>query len=201
MGRSSNARQKLLDAAIDLIWSSSYASVGVDQICERAGVKKGSFYHFFPSKIELALAAYDTFYEGKRPLYERIFAPEVPPLDRIAGWCRAVYESQLERFQQSGHVCGCPFASVGSEMGTQDERLRAKMQELLQRATQVLEAALRDACAEGLIQLDDPTGKARALQSFMLGQLLQAKMRNDPELLRDMTPTVMEFIGARPVRT
>jgi len=57
MGRVSDARQRLLDATIDLIWQNSYGAVTVDDICERAGVKKGSFYYFFPSKTDLVVAA------------------------------------------------------------------------------------------------------------------------------------------------
>jgi AcrR family transcriptional regulator len=52
-----DAKQRLLDTAIDLIWEQSYGAVSVDVICERAGTKKGSFYHFFPSKSDLTVAA------------------------------------------------------------------------------------------------------------------------------------------------
>src|SRR6267154_2537844 len=51
------SRLKLLRTAHELIWRQSYGSVGVDQICEQSGVKKGSFYHFFRSKSERALRA------------------------------------------------------------------------------------------------------------------------------------------------
>ena len=56
MGRVSDAKQRLLQATIDLIWQNSYGAVTVDNICERAGVKKGSFYYFFPSKTDLVVA-------------------------------------------------------------------------------------------------------------------------------------------------
>ena len=42
---------------MELIWEQSYGSVSVDVICERAGARKGSFYHFFPSKSDLAAVA------------------------------------------------------------------------------------------------------------------------------------------------
>ena len=57
MGRKSDAKERLLDAALDLIWERSYGVVTIDAICEKAGVKKGSFYYFFESKSALAVAA------------------------------------------------------------------------------------------------------------------------------------------------
>ena len=57
MGRVSDAREKLMSAILELIWSGSYGNTTIDQICERAGVKKGSFYYFFDSKADLAVAA------------------------------------------------------------------------------------------------------------------------------------------------
>ena len=59
MPQVSHAKEKLLDSALDLMYARSYRDVGVQEICEHAGVKKGSFYHFFPSKRDLTLAALD----------------------------------------------------------------------------------------------------------------------------------------------
>ena len=50
-------KERLTDAALDLIWHNSYGTTSVDAICERAGAKKGSFYYFFKSKSELTAAA------------------------------------------------------------------------------------------------------------------------------------------------
>lgn len=72
MGRTSDARERILEAAIELIYARSYSAVGVQAICERAGVQKGSFYHFFPSKRELTLAAVDRLAEQLR---EQILEP------------------------------------------------------------------------------------------------------------------------------
>ena len=67
MGRVSDAKPRLLEAAIDLVWSRSYGAVTVDDICAAAGVKKGSFYYFFKSKDELVAAALDAKWEQIRP--------------------------------------------------------------------------------------------------------------------------------------
>ena len=66
MGRTSNARERLIESASELWHSRSYADVGVNEICEHAGVRKGSFYHFFASKQDLALAVIDSFWSRAR---------------------------------------------------------------------------------------------------------------------------------------
>ena len=81
----SDTRQKLIDTALELIWQSSYGAVSVDDICKSADVKKGSFYHFFPSKVDLAIAAMEHAQESMRPDLDRIFSASTPPLrkDRL----------------------------------------------------------------------------------------------------------------------
>lgn len=57
MVRTSNARQRLLRATSELLWEKSFHSITLDDICERASVRKGSFYYFFKSKSALVIEA------------------------------------------------------------------------------------------------------------------------------------------------
>src|ERR1700733_2016178 len=97
MGQNCEARERLLQVAFELIWQQSYGSVSVDSICKRAAVKKGSFYYFFPSKSDLAIAAYEEHWQQRRPVYDRVFSPLVPPLERIENYCQTIYENQKEK--------------------------------------------------------------------------------------------------------
>jgi TetR/AcrR family transcriptional repressor of nem operon len=195
MGRTSDARDRLLSAALDLIWTSSYGSVSVDDICQRAGVKKGSFYHFFPSKADLALAAYELHWETKRPMLDAIFSPQVAPLERLHQWSLQIYELQKSHFEKFGHVCGCPYVNVGTELATLDDRLRAKSEELLSRGLRYLESAIADAQRAGLLKVDDIHAAAMLLGSTAMGMILQAKVQNDPEVLRELHPVVLKLLG------
>ena len=84
MGRTSDANERLMDAALDLIWEESYGAVTIDDICKRADVKKGSFYYFFSSKSELAIAALERMWnEESKPKMDSLFSASVDPLTAL----------------------------------------------------------------------------------------------------------------------
>ena len=199
MGKPSDAQEKLLQVAFDLIWNNSYGAVSVDQICERARVNKGSFYHFFPSKADLAVAAYEEHWREKQPELDRIFSPQVSPLERLERWCQYIYDRQKQKAEKYGHVCGCPYASIGVELATQDEKIRAKAEELVERSIRYVESALTEARHQGLVSIDDPKAAAERVYAVALGMVLHAKVRNDLGPLRQLQPTIMDLIGAKEV--
>jgi TetR/AcrR family transcriptional repressor of nem operon len=140
MPRTSDADQRLMEAATELIWANSYGSTSVDDICKAAGVKKGSFYHFFASKSELAVAALEADWQKKKPTLDAGFSPSVPGLERIVGYCDSVAERQAAMQCECGSVLGCPLFSLGSEIGTQDKAISAKVREILDRYVQYFES-------------------------------------------------------------
>ena len=198
MGRTSNAKELLLEAALDLIWERSYGVVTIDAICEQAGVKKGSFYYFFESKSALAVAALEADWSSRgRQKWDGLFSASTPPLDRIRNFFQNVYERQVTLKQEHGQVLGCPCFSVGSETSTQDEPIRMKVQEILQRQVRYFESAIRDAQAEGSLPAGDAAAKAKCLFALFEGSLGQARIQNDPESLRSLPDTALELLGAR----
>src|SRR3954453_15273195 len=130
MGRVSDAKQRLMDAVTELIWHGSYGSTTIDQICEKAGVKKGSFYYFFESKCDLAAAALDATWQQKKPELDAIFSPTVPPLDRLRRFFEFGYEKQKEMKKQCGCVLGCPLFTLGAEVCNNEDKLPKKIKEI-----------------------------------------------------------------------
>ncbi len=192
-----DSRQRLLDAARELIWRSSYASVSVDDICQTAKVNKGSFYHFFPSKAELAAASFDDYWEQRgRPFHDRTFSPQVPPLQRIASYAQALVEVQTKLRTEHGCVLGCPYSSVGSELATQDAGLRELAAESLRRVRTYLVSAVRDGQRDGGIPAGDADRLAADLHAFILGVILQAKVANDLGAFADLPERCLRLLGA-----
>src|SRR5580692_6682576 len=201
MGRVSDAKQRLMDAVLDLIWSGSYGSTTIDDICERAGVKKGSFYYFFDSKAELAAEAVEANWQDRRTELNGIFSATVPPLERLEKYCDFTYKIQGEIKAKYGRVLGCPQASLGSEICTQEDALQKKIQEIMDHKRKYIESAIRDAHAAGLIHAPDPAAKARMIFAYYEGLLAQARIQNDVEVLREIASGMFAMLGLKEKKT
>ena len=198
MGRNSDAKQRLMEAVGELFWTGSYDSTTIDQICEKAGVKKGSFYYFFEGKAALAEAALDFEWEKYRPNLDAIFSASVPPLERIQRHCEFTLEEQTSMKAEHGCVLGCPLCTLGTEISTQDKGLQKKVQSIMAHSLKYLETAIRDAHAAGVIHAPDAHAKASVLHAYLLGLLTQARIENDLSVLANLTSTTFELLGVKP---
>ncbi|HVO32718.1 MAG TPA: TetR/AcrR family transcriptional regulator [Elusimicrobiota bacterium] len=196
MANEPGTRRVLLETALNVIWENSYGSTSVDDICRRAGVQKGSFYHFFPSKSDLAASALEEYWARYRqPELDRVFSIQHPPVERLLNYCDQVYDNQKKRFERWGKVVGCPISAMGSELSTQDEKIRHKSEEIASRICRYFEAALRDAAREGLTKNHHIPERARDFYSFVTGVLLQARIRNDLEFVRVLKPAMRRLLA------
>ena len=192
MGRTSDARERLISSAIELVHARSYADVGVNELCEHAGVKKGSFYHFFPSKRDLMVAALDEV-AGRyaRDIYGPAFAPDLPPLERIQRLFQLLYEYHSSLAQTAGRMEGCHAGNLAMELSTQDEVIRHKVRSIFEGGVSLFEGALQDAVDSGdLPEIDIPLA-ALALQAYLEGVLLLAKTWNDPDMVRRLAQSAL----------
>jgi TetR/AcrR family transcriptional repressor of nem operon len=193
----SESKRKLLETAMEMIWESSYGSVSVDDICSKAGVNKGSFYYAFKSKSELAVAAFERYWEHKQPLMDKIFSPQVPPLERLENCCQLIIQDQKKKYESFGKMLGCPFCSIGSELSTQDEKIRLKAEQMSRRTLKYIESAVRDLAATGQIDVKDTEELAQEICSYITGVLMQAKIENSVSQVERLQHGVMRLLGIK----
>jgi TetR/AcrR family transcriptional repressor of nem operon len=193
MPRSSTARARLIDSASRLIHASTYAAASVDDLCADAGVRKGSFYYFFPSKRDLALAAIDERWaRAQANILEPAFALDVEPLQRIVRFFHRAADNQ-----RGGTVLGCPFGNLALEVSTQDELIRDKVRAVFDGYMAYFERALREAAANGSIPAANIEGAAQALLACFQGAMLLAKTHNDPSVVHKMADHALTLVGRR----
>jgi len=190
----SSTRERLIEVAIRLFWRYGYSSVSVDQLCEEALVKKGSFYHFFPSKEELALAAIDAHWADRKPRLDALFSPSLPALERFERYFTYIVRRQSELLAEQGHVLGCLYFSLGTE-NLDQPRLSEKIRDILTVYERYYQNALVEARDAGQLHLDNPRLKAKALFRFIEGHLADARLHNSLEGLREMPDQAWELLG------
>jgi TetR/AcrR family transcriptional regulator, transcriptional repressor for nem operon len=121
---------------------------------------------------------------------------QVPPLERLEGYFANIRRNQTEHFEKNGCVLGCPFASLGSELSTQDEAIRRMAHQISERKCNYLESTLRDAIEAEDIPKQDPKLLAQELHFYIVGLLQEAKISNDLAVLDRMESGAYRIIGA-----
>ncbi len=201
MGRPSDSRQRLIEAARNVIYAHSYEAVSVDELCAAAGVNKSSFYHFFASKQDLLLVALESQWQWfEETILKPTFADALPPQERMVRFFDLILQQQQAQKRADGHIRGCPIGNLTLEMSTQDEAIRTRVEQFFAAWLAYIEQMLRDAKAQGVVPAAlDIAVTAQALLAYFEGVVLLAKGRNDPALiatLRAGVLSLMQYQGA-----
>jgi TetR/AcrR family transcriptional repressor of nem operon len=197
MGRTSDARERILAAGAELFGQRSYASIGVAEICKAAGVPKGSFYYFFPSKQSLALAVVDEHWVWQRGQWVDILTAEAPIVERLKRLFIATAEMQTDALEGTGAVVGCLFGNLALEVSTQDDPVRARLQEVFEEQIDLVEVAVLEAVAAGELTAANPRVVAKSVVAQIEGMVLFAKLFNDPAQLDELWENSMRLLGLR----
>lgn len=181
MGRSSDARERLVRTGARLFLARSYQAVGVDELCAAADVRKGSFYHFFPSKSDLAKAVID---HHAAALWARLDQAAATTgatgagaaAARLHAAADAVGEIQAGFERRFGTVVGCPFGNLAAELATTDAALHEHLAAVFGEWEDRLAVICRDAAAHGALRSGaEPELLARILVAQFQGMILLAK--------------------------
>ena len=180
-----------------LLHEKGYNALGISEICDRAGVNKGSFYYFFPSKRKLALDVIDSWWHESRELLEEALLGEDPPLTRLRRYFDRVLEHHVASCREHGRQIGCPLGNLALEMSTQDSQIRDRLLQAFEAHIGYLERLLREARSRGDLPPDaDPEPLAESLVALIEGKIMLSKMRGDPRPLEGLADVALRLIGA-----
>ena len=191
MPRSSSARERIVGTAARLFLERSYQGVGIDELCKAADVRKGSFYHFFSSKSELAKAVVDLHAEAFRRNLSG--SPAATPEQRLHAIPDAIGRIQATFEAHFGRAVGCPFGNLAAELSTSDDDLRSHLAQTLGAMEAHMAAVCRQAAAAGALRKGtDPDRLAHALMAQYQGIILLAKLNGTG--VSNLAPALHDFI-------
>lgn len=191
MSISHNTRERIIDVAKERFHARGYADVGIKEICDNAKIQKGSFYHFFPSKEDLALTVIDEFAQDwANGFVAEAFDPKLRPMERIDFLIDAAYFWQKSVKEKQGRIPGCLFGNLALEMSTKNDVLRAKLNAVFTLAKTRFQDTLDEAVASNEIKPLNTELTAEAMLAYLEGMILLAKTENDPEVLYKLGPAM-----------
>lgn len=192
------ARDKLLDAALGVIRAQGYAGTSVDELCARAGVTKGAFFHHFRSKDALAVAAADHWSATTSALFAGAdYHRHEDPLDRLIAYVD--FRKDLIRGSIPEFTC-LVGTMVQEAFGASDE-IREACRRSIEGHAETLEADFAAALVRYNVR--GATAKSLALytQAALQGAFILAKAANDASVAIDcighLKTYVMLLFGRR----
>tara|TARA_R110002020_G_scaffold48670_3_gene138637 strand:+ start:1286 stop:1945 length:660 start_codon:yes stop_codon:yes gene_type:complete len=191
--RRPDARSKLLDAALAVIRAKGYAATTVDELCAAAGVTKGAFFHHFPSKEALAVAAADHWSDMTGALFAAAAYHDLPdPLDRVLGYLafrKALLAGTLPEFT-------CLVGTMVQETFETAPAIRDACGRSISGHAETLEADIDAAiAASGLAPGWTAASLAMHTQAVLQGAFILAKATGDPTVAADSVDHLIRYLA------
>jgi TetR/AcrR family transcriptional regulator, transcriptional repressor for nem operon len=196
VGRCSDARDRLLTTAAQLVHERGYTAVSVSDICKESGLKKGSFYHFFPSKHDLVLATLDRFAEMHEASMERALTSTAGVREQLLGMATGLAQGFRKAQRAYGSMKGCALGNLTQEMAHRDPQIRGKLALIFSRWQRGVQRMLERAQREGQLDVRDPERAAEAIIAYIQGSILLTKATDDPDVLLRLAHGILALAQA-----
>jgi TetR/AcrR family transcriptional repressor of nem operon len=187
-----DARTKLLNAAIEVVRAQGYAATSVDELCRKAGVTKGAFFHHFETKDALAVAAANYWSETTSALFEQApYHTPADPLDRVLAYID--FRKELLRGTPAEFTC---FAgtTVQEAFATSDD-IRAACKQSIFGHAETLVADISEAMRRHSVK-GNWTAQSLALhtQAVLQGAFILAKASGNAATAADSVNHLRRYI-------
>ncbi len=185
-------KQKLLDAAQELMLAKGYTATSVEEICDAAELTKGSFFHYFEGKEHLGRLVAQRFAASMQQLFQSApFNQRKDPLERVLG--RVDFLIELTRGPHTRK--GCLLGTFVQELSGTHPKIRSVCATCFDDAAQSFKQDLEAAKAKYTPRARwSPQSLAEHLTAVVQGAIILAKAKQDPKIMEESLTHFREYL-------
>jgi TetR/AcrR family transcriptional repressor of nem operon len=183
----------LIEAAHATVRAKGYSATSVDELCAAAGVTKGAFFHHFPSKEALAVAAAGAWTDmaEQRIFTEADWVRIADPFDRLLAHIDfrfAMLDGPVENFT-------CFVGTMVQEAYKSSDAIRAACDASITAYAKRLAEDIQPAIDRYGIGFGvNALGLAFHIQAVLQGAFIMAKAKSDPEIARETVTHLKRYV-------
>ncbi|MFW2602164.1 TetR/AcrR family transcriptional regulator [Aliarcobacter butzleri] len=182
-----NTRNDLINCTFDEIYTKGYQGASLTNILKNAKVHKGSMYHFFENKKDMAMISI------KEKIHERFLERYASILNLKENHLEAFIESIKDTTKRDLKK-GCPIANVIQEMSNIDEDFKVLMEHIYQAFRQNIKDILDKAIEKKEMKECDTTKLALYVASTLEGAILSAKASGNIQDYLDVIDILSSYL-------
>lgn len=186
------ARLRILEAARDVIRAKGFAATSVDEICARAGVTKGAFFHHFASKEALGVAAAEFWGSSTGAMFaDAPYHQPADPLDRVLAYIdfrAAIIGGETWEWT-------CLAGTMAEEVHATHPAIAEACGKAIYDHAAVLEADIALAMAQHGIASPSAASLARHTQTVLQGAFVMAKAGGGEAVAREAIDHLRRYVA------
>ena len=176
-----DVKSHILDSGRRIIAAKGFEGVGLNEILRAAGIPKGSFYHYFPSKEGYGRALLERYVANHLERIESVLgAEDVPARERLmrywSGWANLQCSDRIDE--------KCLVVKLSAEVADLSDEMRQALRDGTNRVIARLARCIAAGVADGSLPADlVPEACAERLYMLWLGASLLTKLRREPSAI------------------
>ena len=185
-------RDRIVDAACDLVFERGVAGLNLDDVREATGTSKSQLYHYFEDKSDLIKAVVDR-------QAERVLGVHGPALGAVDGWAalRRWRNLVVRLVRAAGCHGGCPVGSLANELAELDESSRLRLSDVFAEWEGLVAAALQRMVDRGELRASSDVKRlSTAAMASLQGGLLLSKTSRSVQPVEVALDATIDYLKA-----
>lgn len=187
-------RERIIEAAEELMLAKGFHSVGLNEILAAVRVPKGSFYHHFQSKEQFGVEMLRHYVAAATAFRLRVLLAETPepdPLLRLLGFL----DGSIAKLLENDGKCPCLVSKLSAEVAGFSDAMRAVLAEGNQEWIRILTSVIATGIRQRKIRKDLVPAKTAALiQDLWSGAMQRAAVERSVVPLRDAAAFIQTLL-------